>query len=82
MYTPIKSIFWGRQKIDLIGVYMHASDYQHNVSMISGTLRQWHQAAPSGTVIARFNDTRYNDIDGLTTLWCVLSRNSVKSRSI
>ena len=42
---------WGGQDLDVVGVYMHASDYLHNVSIIEGTLQQWALQAPGGRLV-------------------------------
>ena len=44
-------ITWGHQRINVVGVYMHASSYQHNVAMIQGTLQQWAAATPRESLV-------------------------------
>jgi hypothetical protein len=39
------------QKIDIIGVYFHASDYQIIVDLIRGSLKQWCDTAPGGRIV-------------------------------
>ena len=42
---------WGRHDFDVIGVYMHASSYLHNVTLIEGIMQQWCADAPGGRVV-------------------------------
>jgi exonuclease III len=58
-------ILWGRQPIDIVGVYMHASAYQPNVAMIQTTLKEWHDTAPSGNLVVMgdFNFVHCADLD-------------------
>jgi len=43
---------WGGQDLDVVGLYLHASEYQHNVAIIEGTLQPWCSQAPGGRIVA------------------------------